>query len=369
MTRNQDSPRLAVLAAGALVVVLAGLFAARVLARTEPPSGPSDWPAAPTATVPLPAAYELRDLPTPYCWGCSGNYNAPLDFQIDLDLLAPLGTGEGNAATWLRRFTRGQEGYDTVGGAYKERYEEHELGDTTWRVLPADDPVLRATEPWIDQASASFYPEVFTVEGLETEVPNLLAMLDLARSWVYRGKTAGNDEAAKDDFRRAIRLGRLLRQDDVTVIQNLVAIACIRLGTEALYEQARDEGDGATMVAASLVLADKDAMRMNTMRRIHAMTLDSYQDESGAWKLALTDKRLEELLGSLRRVPDRTFRVEGMIALHGVKHAGTPAQREKAAKVLAELEGDPDELVAALAQRLNSQPFDPGVLQHGDGPG
>ncbi len=235
-----------------------------------------------------------------------------------------------------------------------------EVDGTPWLVLPANDALLLEAEHWVDQARCSFHPDVFEIDGVATELPNLLMMLDLARSWAARGKLAADPESAREDFRRAIRLGRLLRQDDVTLIQDLVAIACIRIGAEAMYELAREEGDAATMLATSLVLADKDAMRLSTMRRMSTFdrAIPVRDPETGELSLQITDESLDAVFELVRALEERRFRVEGVIVLQAVMHLGTDSQREKARAVLDELAQDPDELLAVTARQFRDGPFD-----------
>jgi hypothetical protein len=79
-----------------------------------------------------------------------------------------------------------------------------------------------------------FYPDCFPLEGTDTQLPNLLVPLTFAKPWVARGLALEDPARAKEDFRRAIRLGRLLRQEDATIIADLVGLACIRHGAQAL---------------------------------------------------------------------------------------------------------------------------------------
>ena len=352
MIRSKSSRRRAVLIAAATVLVLAGLFAVRVTARSGSPVAlPSS-----KANVPTPGPIVIADLPTPYCWGCSENKNAPLEFQIDLDLLAPLGDGNANAAVWFKDFA--------VGGPRHASWQESRtripVDGESWLAFHGDDPLLLEAEPWVDQAHCNFHPDVFEIDGMNTALPNLLMMLDLSRSWVARGKLSADTESAREDFRRAVRLGRLLRQDDVTLIQDLVAIACIRIGAEAMYELAREEGDAATMVATSLVLADNDAIRLSTMRRMSVLerALPGEVPETRELSLQITDEKLQEVIELVRELEDRRFRMEGVIGLQAVMHLGTDVQRERARATFDELSQDPDELFAAVAREFRDTPFD-----------
>lgn len=364
--RETRRRRFAVLTSATLVVALAGLLAVRVTARPDSPFTPAaamkaEVPVAPVATVPSPKLFVVADLPTPFCWACSENQSAPLVFQVSLDLLAPLGDGRANAALWFKDFAPGGSRYELEGKkVFRGRRVELSINGDMWLVLSDDDPLLLEAEPWVDQATCNFYPDVFKIDGINTSLPDLLMMIDLSRSWVARGKLANDPESAREDFQRAIRLGRLLRQDDVTLIQDLVAIACIRLGAEALYELAREEDDAATMVATSLVLADKDAIRLSTMRRMAQLepALPAENPKTKEFSVQLTDVEFDRIIESLRELQDRRFRLEGLIGLQAVRHLGTDAQRAKAQVVLDELAQDPDELLANSARHFRDTPFD-----------
>ena len=333
-----------VLLAVGLLVFLAALLGARISARTSFHDVPLAAPGA--AAVPEPTPIVVSELPTPFCWGCSWNREAPLDFQMDLDLLAPLGNGPDNAAVWLAGFAKGGARRASDGGVvYSGRLAEVIIDGDTWRVLPGDDPLLLEAEGWVDQARCRFYPDVWKPAGVKTKVPDLLLTLHLSRSWIVRGKLTDDPRQARRDFRRAIRLGRLLRQDDVTVIQDLVAIANIRIGAQALYELARREGDAGTMVVAALTMADKDAMRQHTARWI--TTFESAFRPGGP-----SDAELESMVELLRALSERRFRMEGLISLQAVKHVGTPDQRERAVAVLDEYAGGDDELLAGMARHF-----------------
>jgi len=365
MNRQGTTRRaLSVSIASALVLVLAGTLAVRVAARGEAEPAtttpivatPSPLPAP--ATVPSPLPLNVDDLPTPFCWGCSWNDYHPAEFQIDLDYLAPLGDGRSNAASWFRQFAKGDG--SRVSEGWGDRKIEREIGGQTWRVLAADDPLLLEAEPWVDQARCSFYPEVWEFTGVATAMPNLLLAIDLARSWVARGYSAEDPAVARDDYRRAIRLGRLLLQDDVTIIQDLVAMACIRIGAEALYEQARREGDAAMMVATALVLADKDAMRHLAARRTtvsEGVLRGLGRDPLGGWSLEVGDEEVEALADHARKVSERRYRLEALIVRRLAYHLGTATQREAAGGVLREFAEEEDAFLADAARAALEEPL------------
>jgi len=171
MMQSQSNKRaLLILSAVGLTVVLSVLLAVRVSAmkRTgalvfgsagETLVMPGETP--PPGLVPPPTSIVPAKLPTPYCWGCTWNEEAPLEFQVDLDLLAPLGREGANAALWFRQFARDGARFEQEGREqYTKRKTEFTLGDDSWTVLPGDDPLLLEAEPWVDQATCRFYTEV-----------------------------------------------------------------------------------------------------------------------------------------------------------------------------------------------------------------
>ena len=208
---NTKSKMWPVALAAAVIVVLAGTLGARLIGHDSSFAVMR----APAATVPAPVAFDVSELEVP-CWSCPAARDWPLKFQTDLDLLAPLGTGTANAAEWFALFEK------NVGPRYAEATaameRRVERPDWVGKSLPPDDPLLLEAEPWCDQATMDFYPEIFPLDGYATRITNLLLPLNMVRSWVARGLAAENSEAAMADFRRAIRLGRLLRQEDVVVI-------------------------------------------------------------------------------------------------------------------------------------------------------
>jgi hypothetical protein len=263
--------------------------------------------------------------------------------------LAPLGDGSGNAAEWFALFTKeiGPRS-DEVTAANEARLEGPEW---VGKVFPFDHPLLLEAEPWVDQGTMKFYSEIYALDGYETRITNLLFPLNLARSWIARGLETDDHEAAMADFRRAIRLGRLLRQEDIVIINDLVGLACIHLGTRGVYERALAEGDLETALLASVVLGEVPAQRFRTSERITTTDLaDSIvRDQSGEPALVLRPGKLEALIDAAAGAPDRRFRAEAVIGLNTVRWLGTPEERDRALEVLETLSADPDPEIAAGA--------------------
>ncbi len=331
-----------VLAALALVVLLGVTLGIRLagLAQQVPPARPAltRWERkAPSARVPEPIRIDVPKVP---CWSCPQSEKWPVTFQTNLDVLAPLGDGPGNAALWLKDFARPQ-------GA---RLEEAEMATkrrvqgpgSLGLVLPPDDPLLEEAEPWADQATMRFYPDVWTAEGASTPIPNLLVAITLSRSWVARAASDPDSPQALEDCRRAIRWGRLLRQEDATVIQDLVGLASIRLGADQLYVLAARRGDRPLMLAAAIVLGEAAPQRLRTAE---VLTNVAFGDQA-----SVPDKKVDEAVRTSKASPDRRFRCEAIVTLAFSRLRGTPAQREKAEEALAGLTASDDVFVAGNAR-------------------
>ncbi len=324
------------------------------------------------SSVPTPRTLTVGDLPDPYPWGSKIARGAlvPLEFSVDLDRLAPLGTTPGNGAVWFADFSK------NIGPRISE-YEAAQSSTMMWqengrdrKILPPDHPLLLEAEPAVDQGRWSFYPDVYPWTGPSTPIANLLFALQLGRSWIARGQQATDPERAVEDYRRTVRLGRLLLQDDVTLIQNLIGTHLVRTGVDAIYRQARERGDGATAAFAALVLQDCAVLRIEMTRRFQDIAKFSdfvaridAEDGSDHIELRLPDDRLAALVTAATEDPSRALRIESTTPLWITSHMGTESQREIAERVFARLVDDPDPLVAAAAADLTSREFDPLDLE------
>ena len=356
---NRSAKIWPVMLAAAVIVVLAGSLGARLIARDDSVVVPS----APRASVPDPAVFQVADLEVP-CWTCPSANEWPLRFQTNLDLLAPLGTGTANAAEWFGLFTKeiGPRAADATA-AMGRRIEGPEwVGE----VLPADDPLLLEAEPWCDQATMSFYPDIYKIDGYATRITNLLLPLNFVRSWVARGLNAETTEAAMEDFRRAIRLGRLLRQEDVVVISDLVGLACVHLATRGIYERALADGDLEIALLASVVLGEVAPQRLGTKKHLTSTDLlDSfYRDERGEVGFRLQSGKLDAVIEVVEGAPDRRMRCEAVLGLNIIRSLGTPQEQERAFEVLEKTVADPDPVVAEGARWSLENPTEVDVLKH-----
>lgn len=368
----------------ALLVLLTLRVVARLPAQQETPAT-SIAPAAvvasrPGATdVPEPRALRVGELVAPPCWSCRREENRPLRFEVDLDLLAPLGQGSENMAEWLKDFAESGARH----GEAEAFLVETDLNGRTVEILPADDPLLLEAEVWMDQATCSFYPEVWEFDGAATPIPDLLFTLLLSRSWIARGhELEGGLEDGREEYRRVVRMGRLLLQDDFTLIQNLVGIANIRLGAHELYEAARRDGDTEGMLVASRALADADSIRLLYNRRMTLVSdvWDAMRrglQNRGLVRLVesvpalrnrflgntIPDSQVERLVAMAKTDPERGFRWEAMYSLYLLKHLGNRSQRDLAQATLTELRQDPDEMIVDMVQWFEDRPLDEEVLE------
>lgn len=345
MTPESRSSRFVpVVAAAALVLLLGGLFAARLLARQ--PAAPTPAPASIPAHVHLdPAALEVP------CWSCPSAREWPIRFSTDLDLLAPLGTGSANAGEWFALFEKDRGPRAAEAAAFMTRRTEVPDLPDFGQVVPGDDPLLLEAEPWVDQAEMRFYPEIFPLEGVDTRIPNLLVPLTMARSWAARGVGARDAERGLEDCRRAIRLGRLLRQEDVTVIADLIGLACIHIGTRGVFAIAQQSGDTELALLASVVLGEVAPQRLYTSQRITDVDLGPFvhRQPDGGFTLTARDSMVDRIVELATSSPDRRFIGEALFGAHVVAHHGTPSQRERVRAMLDRLAAGDDPMTAPFA--------------------
>jgi len=334
-----------VLLAVALVVVLAGALVFQLTAGV----GASEGPSAPQAFVPQPTSITaLEDLEVP-CWGCPDARKWSISFRTDLDLLAPLGAGSANAAEWFVMFRKPDGERFREAAAMMERRVDGP--PRLKKILPPDDPLLLEAEPWCDQATMRFYPDVLPFEGVSTAFPNHLVSLTFARSWVARGLDADDLESGLADCRRAVRLGRLVRQEDVFVLADLIGLACIRAGAEGIYELAVRHGDVELALTASIVLGEVAPQRLLTSERATRVELKpfAFLDTHGTLLVRPPDSVITTAEQMARTDPDRRFRCESMRGLSVIRVFGAPEQQQRVSAFFDELAAHPDEMTALCA--------------------
>jgi hypothetical protein len=355
MTTPSRPARTLVIAALTIVLVLGGLLGARLLLRWWQTARLEVPPASP---VPTPLAGHGSALEVP-CWSCPSARGWPVRFRTDLDLLAPLGDGAENAALFFVAFEKNRGPRYGEARAMMERRTERE--DDLGLVLAPDDELLLEAEPWVDQATMRFYPEILPMEGVSTRITNLLVPLIFARSWTARGVDAEDPEIGLEDCRRAIRLGRLLRQDDVVIINDLVGLACIHIGARGVYRIALRGGDHELALLASVVIGEVAPQRMMTAERISTFDLWPFirRGGDGRHHLDLPDAMLDEILNTTTGLTERRFFGEVILTANVIHHLGTQEQRRRAGELLEELAERDDRIIADFAQwALDTPPDD-----------
>jgi hypothetical protein len=334
-------------------------------------------PHAPAATVPPTKAIAPAALPDPFYWPLELFHGTKLEFKVDLDLIAPLGNGSGNAAVYFKDFAKiGGPRFAAWNAAAGRRVSNGPAGEM---VLPPNDPLLREAEPWVDQATLRFYPNVWPVRGLSTydsgppgdrRMANLLHIMTLGKSWAARGRAQTDPAKKKEDFRRVIRLGRLLRQDDVLLIQDLVGTALIHIGTVALYEEAKHENDTTMTTLTALAHQDSVVIRLETKERLEEFGIrEENVNAEGVWakmfgpSLELTSQHIDKIIEVATHGKERRFRIEALTLLWYISKEGTSAQKKRAGRILAGSGKDADPIVASDARYLESARWDKRLLQ------
>jgi hypothetical protein len=335
--RIRHSKRLHVITAIFVVLLLAASLGVRLASTSE------------RAGVPAPRPFSVTELKIPH-WSHNNARSWPVTFRTDLDLLAPLGTGGLNAGEWYVDFRKVDGPRLAEAEAMMARREDR--GEEFGNVLPGDDPLLLEAEPWSDQATMHFYPDLLKPNGWNTQVPNLLVPLTFARSWVARGVESPDPDAGLEDCRRAIRLGRLLRQEDIVIINDLVGLACIRMGAQGIYDIAIREGDTELAVLASIVIGEVAPQRLLTSERVtRSWDVGSVRENAnGDLVLDITDTELESTLEMARGQVDRRFQAEAILALNVVRFMGTESQRQRVVALLTELRQQDDPMLSETAR-------------------
>ncbi len=345
MSMDTNHFRTKVLLAVTVIVVLAAFLGIRLRAASQVRSGTSLVPGS--AIVPAAGALDINSLEVP-CWSCPPAKKWPVTFQTNLDLLAPLGTGEQNAGLWFKDFAK-PDGprYEEAVAMMDRRVDQGRLG----RIVAGDDPLLIEAEPWCDQATMRFYPDIFPLEGFSTRIPNLLFALTIARSWIARGLDAEDPQTGLEECRRAIRLGRLLRLEDVTIISDLVGLACIHLGARGMYDIALQTGDLELALLASVIIGEVAPQRQMTSERVTRFDFSPYfrRTETGDYRLDMPDGVLQEALGGVDGWTERRFFGEAAMVANVSRFLGTENQKRIANEFLAGLSASDDPFFVEFA--------------------
>ena len=326
-------------------------------------SGPSAGPGpAPSARVPAPRALTMENLPAPRVWWSREDASHDLAFHTDLDYFAPLGDGPANAALWLGEFAMGGRRYRQEPRVILANNHD---GIETYFFAP-DDPVFLEAERWVDQKTCRFYPDVWPVDGNYRSTASMMMFAaNSAKSWEWRGDRSQDLARAKEDYRRAIRLGRLLLQDRVDLLQHLIGLTCIARGLHGLNSAARREGDALMAAATSVALAECAAIRQGFRDRVEKLEEPLHRLHLGwlGYTVDVPPAELDSIVATANTDPERELRLEAQDGLWVLVHVGPRAQRTRAREALTALAGSPDALVAARARWLEQRSPTRGDLE------
>lgn len=254
-----------------------------------------------------------------------------LAFHTDLDQLAPLGDGHDNVATWFDDFSEHGGKRLTEWTAAQARITPMTVpGFIMFSALPPDDPLLREAEPWMNHAKCRFYSDEIAMQEQASKTPNLSMALALGRSWVARGILNGN----LDDLQRAMRLGRLLRQDDVTIDQDFKALDLIKTAALAMNGLAVSHGDSKRSGQIVPILTESSTIWRETAERYILLNTD----------------QIPRLSSFAKTATDRRFRLAAIRRLDSISAGANTDPQRAAFDVLVQLQQDPDPLVAATAR-------------------
>jgi serine/threonine protein kinase len=288
------------------------------------------------------AADALYDLDS------SEAHGGEVSFVFDLDRIAPLGDGPDNAAEWFAEFVRPEGARYEDWKAAIDRGANQKPGGQL--LLIPDDPLLAEAQRWVEQATMRFYPDVWQPDGFRTEFPNMLMIMQLARSWIARGDANDDDSGALEDYRRVIRLGRLLRQEDAFLFCDSVGMRCISWGLEAMERRLRKVEDERQADAAALALYDLKTQQVRSAMLYDSVDVAPYASIS--WfrvGLDVPDWKLTQIGEMAVSHPDRRFKAEAASSLCVIHWVGRKRQRNRAREFLDEVAGTGDPVLVASA--------------------
>jgi hypothetical protein len=253
----------------------------------------------------------------------------PLAFQKNLDAIAPLGNGSRNAATWFREFTEPGGARLPEWKAARARAKTVTVPGFTLEALAPDDPLLIEAEPWTEEAACRFYPDAAPVQ--QSAIPNLAMIGLLGNSWVARGSRNGTVE----DLQRTIRLGRLLRQDDVTIGQDEAGVNLVNMAAGAMNGLAVSRGDSQRSTVLGPLLEEGNSITLETGKR----------------KVLIAYGTITKIVEFAKQSSDRRFRLAAIARLNDLReHASGDAGRREATDALLQLPPDQDPMVAATVR-------------------
>ena len=149
------------------------------------------------------------------------------------------------------------------------------------------------------------------------------------------------------------------------MINDLVGLACIHIGTRGVYVIAQHTGDTKLALLASVVIGEVAPQRLYTSQRITSVSLAPFlgKSSSGTYTLSLPDERLDTIVEMATSCPDRRFRGEALLDLRVVEVYGTPSQQERARKAIDGVIAGNDPVMSQLARTCRATRPEESMLE------
>ena len=143
------------------------------------------------------------------------------------------------------------------------------------------------------------------------------------------------------------------------VINDLVGLAAIRLGAEAIYDRARKDGRLDLALAAAVIAGEAPAQKLlSGVRMTGAEVVPYLRRGTGGSSITLPGDRFEGLRKIALESPDRRFRVITCASLSLIASFGSGDQQQQAKRALEALASSSDTVVASNAHWHLANPVD-----------
>jgi hypothetical protein len=155
-----------------------------------------------------------------------------------------------------------------------------------------------------------------------------------------------------EDYRRTIRLGRLLRQEDVMLMNGWTGLRMIQDGLEAIHRRQREAGDAEGASRTALALCSLMAERLE-MLKVFDVLLFGSDVRLNWWRLRLVvpEWRVETIRRYASSHPSRAVRIESLNSLAILVGLLDSDARRTVSETLSRLEADHDPIVAKFAEQ------------------
>ena len=307
----------------------------------------------PPGRVPPPAAYDVGAHELPIAPTTDVMWRAKQLDDYLFDAIAPLGDGPANAAEWWRDFSELDGKRAKELDALRLREVRREVAGSSRLYFAWDDPFVQEARATADQARLSFFPGVWPHPDFwrKSEFPGLI-MITTSTSWMVHGLESPDPRVAREDFRRMIRLGRLMLQDDASVLQHGIGMRILRDGLEALYDRARRDGDRPEQMLVALAILDRVQVAEWERGRFGQIELPGHVDLSDpSARLSISEDVMDTIEAAYSHSTARRWKLDALRALQVAMARGDAASASRAATLLRSAAESGDPMVASVARR------------------